>query len=208
MDVFWTFINRDSRLLYGTFSGVVKSDLWQSNNVLCVFVCADRVGYDHQQQNQFAECEYGQLSVFCLFSCNRGVTLSAIFLMYTQESIATTFGITAGTFGATALFGYVTKKDLSKMGSILFMLLIGLIIASVVNMFLKNDTMMWILTYVGIVIFVGLTAYDMQKLKKIAHSIDDDESSIAKFAVLGALTLYLDFINLFLRLLQIFGKKR
>ena len=121
---------------------------------------------------------------------------------------ATTFGITAGTFGATALFGYVTKKDLSKMGSILFMLLIGLIIASVVNMFLKNDTMMWILTYVGIVIFVGLTAYDMQKLKKIAHSIDDDESSIAKFAVLGALTLYLDFINLFLRLLQIFGKKR
>lgn len=94
------------------------------------------------------------------------------------------------------------------MGSILFMLLIGLIIASVVNMFLKNDTMMWILTYVGIVIFVGLTAYDMQKLKKIAHSTDDDESSIAKFAVLGALTLYLDFINLFLRLLQIFGKKR
>ena len=146
--------------------------------------------------------------LFFVYSAVTGVTLSAIFLMYTQESIATTFGITAGTFGATALFGYVTKKDLSKMGSILFMLLIGLIIASVVNMFLKNDTMMWILTYVGIVIFVGLTAYDMQKLKKIAHSIDDDESSIAKFAVLGALTLYLDFINLFLRLLQIFGKKR
>ena len=140
--------------------------------------------------------------LFFVYSAVTGVTLSAIFLMYTQESIATTFGITAGTFGATALFGYVTKKDLSKMGSILFMLLIGLIIASVVNMFLKNDTMMWIL------IFVGLTAYDMQKLKKIAHSIDDDESSIAKFAVLGALTLYLDFINLFLRLLQIFGKKR
>ena len=135
--------------------------------------------------------------LFFVYSAVTGVTLSAIFLMYTQESIATTFGITAGTFGATALFGYVTKKDLSKMGSILFMLLIGLIIASVVNMFLKNDTMMWI-----------LTAYDMQKLKKIAHSIDDDESSIAKFAVLGALTLYLDFINLFLRLLQIFGKKR
>ena len=146
--------------------------------------------------------------LFFVYSAVTGVTLSAIFLMYTQESIATTFGITAGTFGATALFGYVTKKDLSKMGSILFMLLIGLIIASVVNMFLKNDTMMWILTYVGIVIFVGLTAYEMQKLKKIAHSIDDDESSIAKFAVLGALTLYLDFINLFLRLLQIFGKKR
>ena len=146
--------------------------------------------------------------LFFVYSAVTGITLSAIFLVYTQESIATTFGITAGTFGATALFGYVTKKDLSKMGSILFMLLIGLIIASVVNMFLKNDTMMWVLTYVGIIIFVGLTAYDMQKLKKIAYSIDEDESSIAKFAVLGALTLYLDFINLFLRLLQIFGKKR
>ena len=88
------------------------------------------------------------------------------------------------------------------------MLLIGLIIASVVNMFLKNDTMMWVLTYAGIVIFVGLTAYDMQKLKELAYKIDEDENDIAKFAVLGALTLYLDFINLFLRLLQIFGKKR
>lgn len=105
---FWTFINGDSRLLYGTFSGVVKSDLWQSNNVLCVFVCADRVGYDHQQQNQFAECEYGQLSVF-VYSAVTGVTLSAIFLMYTQESIATTFGITAGTFGATALLDMSLK---------------------------------------------------------------------------------------------------
>ena len=144
--------------------------------------------------------------LFFVYSAVTGVTLSAIFLMYTQESIATTFGITAGTFGATALFGYVTKKDLSKMRWMHWVALLN--IASVVNMFLKNDTMMWILTYVGIVIFVGLTAYDMQKLKKIAHSIDDDESSIAKFAVLGALTLYLDFINLFLRLLQIFGKKR
>lgn len=82
VDVFWTFINRDSRLLYGTFSGVVKSDLWQSNNVLCVFVCADRVGYDHQQQNQFAECEYGQLSVFCLFSCNRRYTVGNFSYVY------------------------------------------------------------------------------------------------------------------------------
>ena len=82
VDVFWTFINGDSRLLYGTFSGVVKSDLWQSNNVLCVFVCADRVGYDHQQQNQFAECEYGQLSVFCLFSCNRRYTVGNFSYVY------------------------------------------------------------------------------------------------------------------------------
>ncbi|WP_177563577.1 Bax inhibitor-1/YccA family protein [Phascolarctobacterium sp.] len=146
--------------------------------------------------------------LFFVYAAVNGVTLSAIFLVYTQDSIATTFVIAAGTFGATALFGYVTKKDLSKLGSILFMLLIGLIIASVVNMFLKNDTMMWVLTYAGIVIFVGLTAYDMQKLKELAYKIDEDENDIAKFAVLGALTLYLDFINLFLRLLQIFGKKR
>lgn len=146
--------------------------------------------------------------LFFVYSAVNGITLSAIFLVYTQESIATTFGIAACTFGATALFGYVTKKDLSKLGSILFMLLIGLIIASVVNMFLKNDTMMWVLTYAGIVIFIGLTAYDMQKLKELAYKIGEDENAIAKFAVLGALTLYLDFINLFLRLLQIFGKKR
>lgn len=146
--------------------------------------------------------------LFFVYSAVNGITLSAIFLVYTQESIATTFGIAACTFGGTALFGYVTKKDLSKLGSILFMLLIGLIIASVVNMFLKNDTMMWVLTYAGIVIFIGLTAYDMQKLKELAYKIGEDENAIAKFAVLGALTLYLDFINLFLRLLQIFGKKR
>lgn len=162
---FWTFINGDSRLLYGTFSGVVKSDLWQSNNVLCVFVCADRVGYDHQQQNQFAECEYGQLSVFCLFSCNRRYTVGNFSYVYAGVH-CNDFWDNGRYFWRNSSFGYVTKKDLSKMGSILFMLLIGLIIASVVNMFLKNDTMMWILTYVGIVIFVGLTAYDMQKLKK------------------------------------------
>lgn len=103
VDVFWTFINGDSRLLYGTFSGVVKSDLWQSNNVLCVFACADRVGYDHQQQNcQFAECEYGQLSVFCLFSCNRRYTVGNF--SYVYAGVHCTFGITAGTFWRNSLF--------------------------------------------------------------------------------------------------------
>ncbi|HIU63688.1 MAG TPA: Bax inhibitor-1/YccA family protein [Candidatus Avacidaminococcus intestinavium] len=146
--------------------------------------------------------------LFFLYAAVNGVTLSAIFLAYTQESIASTFVITAGTFGATALFGYVTKRDLSKIGNILFMLLIGLIIASLVNLFLQNEAMMWVITYAGIVIFVGLTAYDMQKLKEIAHKINDNEETISKFAVMGALTLYLDFINLFLKLLRIFGKKR
>ena len=146
--------------------------------------------------------------LFFIYSAVNGLTLSAIFLVYTNESIATTFVIAAGTFGVTALFGYVTKIDLSKMGSIFYMLLIGLIIGSVVNLFLNSQPLMWLLTYAGIVIFVGLTAYDTQKLKQIAYSIDEDENTIGKYAVVGALTLYLDFINLFLRLLQIFGKRR
>lgn len=146
--------------------------------------------------------------LFFVYSAVTGVTLSTIFIIYTQESIAATFAITAGTFGAMALFGYVTKTDLSKLGSIFYMLLIGLIIGSVVNLFLQSETMLWVLTYAGIIIFVGLTAYDMQKLKALAYKIGDDENKIAKFAVMGALTLYLDFINLFLNLLRIFGKRR
>ncbi|QDR79558.1 Bax inhibitor-1/YccA family protein [Sporomusa termitida] len=145
--------------------------------------------------------------LFFLYSALNGLTLASIFLVYTNESIATVFFITAGTFGATAAYGYTTKADLSKWGSILFMALIGLIIASVVNMFLQSPAMMWVLTYAGVLIFVGLTAYDTQRLKQMAYSLDDEET-VGKFAVLGALTLYLDFINLFLYLLRIFGKRR
>lgn len=129
-------------------------------------------------------------------------------MVYTHESIAAVFFITAGTFGATAAYGYLTKADLSKWGNILFMALIGLILASLVNMFLKSAAMMWVLTYAGVLIFVGLTAYDMQQLKKMAYSLEDDEETVGKFAVFGALDLYLDFINLFLYLLRIFGKRR
>lgn len=145
--------------------------------------------------------------LFFLYSALNGLTLASVFLLYTYESVATVFFITAGTFGATAAYGYVTKADLSKMGSILYMALIGLIVASLVNLFLQSPAMMWVLTYAGVLIFVGLTAYDTQRLKKMAYSLYGEET-VGKFAVLGALTLYLDFINLFLYLLRIFGRRR
>jgi len=146
--------------------------------------------------------------LFFLYSGLMGLTLSSIFLVYTSESISTVFFITAGTFGAVSLFGYFTKTDLTKMGSILFMALIGLVIASVVNIFLQNPTVYWILSYAGVLIFVALTAYDTQRLKNLVYSSNGEDESISKLAIVGALTLYLDFINLFLYLLRIFGKRR
>jgi uncharacterized protein len=147
--------------------------------------------------------------VFVLYSILNGVTLSAIFFVFTADSISNVFFITAGTFAAMSAYGYFTKKDLTKLGSILIMALIGLIIASVVNIFLNSEMLYWISSYVGVLIFVGLIAYDTQKLKKLNvvvgnEGTDDDK----KEAIVGALTLYLDFINLFLFLLRIFGRRR
>ena len=137
-----------------------------------------------------------------------GMTLSGILVIYTSESIASVFAITAGTFGGMSLYGYTTKRDLSGMGSMLFMALLGIIIASFVNFFLRSEGLMWLLTYAGVLIFVALTAYDTQKLKKMAEQFAGDEEATKKFAIFGALTLYLDFLNLFLYLLRIFGKRR
>lgn len=147
-------------------------------------------------------------AAFAVYSLLNGVTLSPIFLVYTGESIASTFFITAGTFGTMAVFGYTTKRDLSSWGSYLMMALIGLIIASVVNIFLGSSLLMWAISYLGVLLFVGLTAYDTQQLKAmIAASIGDEEQT-KKVALLGALNLYLDFINLFIYLLRILGKRR
>ncbi|WP_312339334.1 Bax inhibitor-1/YccA family protein [Anaerospora hongkongensis] len=145
--------------------------------------------------------------LFFVYASLNGLTLASIFLLYTYSSIANVFFITAGTFGAMSAYGYLTKADLSRWGSILFMSVIGLVIATLVNVFLQSSTLMWLLTYAGVLIFVALTAYDTQRLKEMAYSLDDEEM-VGKFAVLGALTLYLDFINLFLYLLRIFGKRR
>jgi FtsH-binding integral membrane protein len=145
--------------------------------------------------------------MFFVYSALNGLTLSVIFLAYTRASITSTFFITAGTFGAMSLYGYTTQRDLTSWGSFLFMGLIGIILASLVNLFWHNDTLYWLVTYAGVLVFVGLTAYDTQKLKEMALSGFTDEETERKGAVMGALALYLDFINLFLILLRIFGRR-
>lgn len=145
--------------------------------------------------------------MFILYSVINGALMSYIFLAYTTTSVATVFFITAGTFGVMALIGYTTKVDLSSMGKILFMALIGLVIATVVNLFVKSDGFTMILSYVGVLIFVGLTAYDTQKIKQMLLQAPDAGEGAQKLALLGALTLYLDFINLFIYLLRILGKR-
>jgi uncharacterized protein len=146
--------------------------------------------------------------VFLCYAALNGITFSLIFLFYTESSIALTFLITAGTFGVMSLYGYFTKRDLSTLGHIALMVLIGLIIASVVNIFLGSSVVYWITTYAGILIFVALTAYDTQKLKSLYALGESVIGGERKEAIVGALTLYLDFINLFLFLLRIFGGQR
>jgi hypothetical protein len=149
-------------------------------------------------------------ALFVGYSALNGATLSSIFLLYTSASITSVFFICSGTFAATSAYGWMTKKDLTSMGQFMFMGLIGIIIASVVNMFMQSSAMQMIISYIGVVIFVGLTAYDTQKIKYMAMSQPADATGamVRKGALLGALALYLDFINLFLMLLRIFGDRR
>ncbi|MCW8859541.1 MAG: Bax inhibitor-1/YccA family protein [Deltaproteobacteria bacterium] len=146
--------------------------------------------------------------MFLGYSALNGVTFAAIFLIYTNSSIVSAFLVTAGTFAAMSMYGYATKRDLTGFGSFLFMGLVGIIIASVVNMFLNNAMIYWITSYVGVFIFVGLTAYDTQKIKQIGQAGFSSGQERHKAAILGALRLYLDFINLFLMLLRIMGDRR
>lgn len=145
--------------------------------------------------------------LFILYSVINGVTMSFIFLAYTHTSIASVFLITAGTFAVMALIGYTTKTDLSSMGKILFMALIGVILATIVNLFLKSSMFDYILSWIGVAVFVGLTAYDTQKIKQMLMYQDEADERGQKVALLGALSLYLDFINLFIHLLRIFGSR-
>lgn len=147
---------------------------------------------------------------FAAYSILNGVTLSVIFVAYTMQSIASTFLITAGTFGAMAVVGFFIRKDLSGMGRMLLMLLIGIIIASVVNIFVASSGLAVILNYLGVLIFVGLTAYDTQKIKVMLLEASQygHNDQTQKIALLGSLTLYLDFINLFIHLLRILGDRR
>jgi hypothetical protein len=147
------------------------------------------------------------LLVFVLYSVLMGASLSFIFLAYTGASIAKTFVITSAMFGFMGFVGYTTKTDLSKFGSIMMMGLVGIIIASVVNMFMRSGTMDYIISFIGVLIFTGLTAYDVQKLKRIGAGISGENETTRKLTIMGALTLYLDFINLFLFLLRFFGNR-
>ncbi|MEO8210290.1 MAG: Bax inhibitor-1/YccA family protein [bacterium] len=148
------------------------------------------------------------IGAFFLYAALTGLTFSVLFLVYTGASIASTFFICAAMFGSVSVFGYITKTDLSKFGTYFFMALIGLIVASVVNIFLKSTTLNWIISYAGVLIFVGLTAYDTQRIKRMSQTIDYDTEQGKKSAVMGALTLYLDFINMFLFLLRILGNRK
>lgn len=143
-------------------------------------------------------------ALFYLYSVVNGLVLTPIFFVYTMSSIGFTFLITSLTFGAMTIFGYLTRDDLSKFGSILIMALIGLIICSLINLFLHSSAMDWMISIAGVLIFVGLTAWDTQRIKQMA--VMSDQSQEGKVATLGALSLYLDFINLFLYLLRFFGR--
>ena len=147
------------------------------------------------------------MAIFMGYATLNGLTFSAIFLAYTAESIAGTFFVTAGMFGSMSAYGYFTKRDLSGLGSFLFMALIGLLLASLVNIFWANSMLYWIITYAGVLIFVGLTAWDTQKIKHLAAQVNN-ETEAGRVAAIGALTLYLDFINLFIYLLRILGNRR
>lgn len=146
--------------------------------------------------------------MFILYSVVNGATMSVYLLVYTMESVASTFFITAGMFGAMAFIGATTKKDLSSWGSLLMMALVGLIIATVVNIFMENTMLYWVITYVGVILFVGLTAYDAQYVKRTLAMQEEINDDSKKVALLGALSLYLDFINLFIYLIRIFGKRK
>jgi FtsH-binding integral membrane protein len=147
-------------------------------------------------------------AIFIGYSLLNGLTLSSIFLLYTSSSIASTFFITAGTFAVFALVGYTTKTDLTRLGSLLFMAVIGIIIASVVNMFLGSSQLDYIISFVGVLVFTGLVAYDTQKIKEMNIIGNEGTDEDRKEAIMGALTLYLDFINLFIFLLRLFGDRK
>ena len=186
---FWYFLAENSFAIWGIFIAQIVLVIWLSARLPKMSMTSATL-------------------LFILYSALMGVTMSTIFMIYTMSSIASVFFITAGTFLVMSLIGFFTRIDLTRVGSLLFMALVGLIIASVVNIFLHSDTLYWVVSYAGVVIFVGLTAYDTQKIKNtfIQYGVVDEMGQ--KLALFGAFSLYLDFINLFLHLLRIMGDRR
>lgn len=186
---FWTFMAENVSLIWVILFAQLGLVMWISARIMSMSMSAATI-------------------LFIIYSAMMGVTMSSIFMLYTAESIAYVFFITAGMFLVMSVIGYVTRMDLSKVGSVLFMALIGIIIASVVNIFLESEMLYWIISYVGVVVFTGLTAYDTQKIKHMLVEYGTADDLGNRLALLGALTLYLDFINLFLFLLRIFGNRK
>lgn len=180
-----------------------------SNPVIPIVLIIAQIGLVFWLASRVMQMSVSQaMGVFLLYAALTGVTFSTVFLAYTASSITSTFLVTAGTFSAMSFYGYTTKKDLTSWGSFLFMGLVGIIIASVVNIFLQSSAMHWVITYAGVLIFVGLTAYDTQKIKEMNILGNEGTDQDTKEAIRGALSLYLDFINLFLMLLRIMGNRR
>ena len=186
---FWYFLAENSFAIWGIFIAQIVLVIWLSARLPKKSMTSATL-------------------LFILYSALMGVTMSTIFMIYTMSSIASVFFITAGTFLVMSLIGFFTRIDLTRVGSLQFMALVGLIIASVVNIFLHSETLYWVVSYAGVVIFVGLTAYDTQKIKNtfIQYGVVDEVGQ--KLALFGAFSLYLDFINLFLHLLRIMGDRR
>jgi len=147
-------------------------------------------------------------ALFLLYAALNGVTLSVIFWVYTKSTLTSAFLISASTFGAMSVYGYTTRRDLTRLGSLLFAALLGIVIASVVNMFMHSPMLYWLISYGGVILFIGLTAYDTQKLKLIAVQTAGNPRMASRMAIVGSLQLYLDFINLFLFILRIMGNRR
>lgn len=192
-----------SNILYNVVDGVKRPNMFGYIIMLLPLGFVLLMSFGFQKLSSMA-----MVILFIIYSAIMGVSLSTIFLIYSLGSIFTTFFITAGTFGVMAFLGYTTKTDLTKFGSILMMGLIGIIIASVVNMFMGSETMDYIISILGVLIFTGLTAYDVQKLKRIGTGVEYGTDETNKLAIMGALNLYLDFVNLFLFLLRFLGDRR
>lgn len=197
---------------YGTIEFITKYFITQTPqggaklSVLFYVVIFSPVGVALLMQTMVNRLSFPLLfGLFSLYSILIGFSLSTIFVVYSMTSIAVTFGITAGTFGVMAIMGYVTKVDLTKMGSILYIAFIGIFISSIVNFFLKSEAFDYLISIIGVVVFTGLTAYHMQQLKKYAHDSQISADDKNKLALLGGFTLYVLFVNLFLSLLRLFG---
>lgn len=190
-------------MLYNVVDGVQRPNMFGYIVMLLPLGFVLLMSFGFQKLSSMA-----MVILFIIYSAIMGVSLSTIFLVYSLGSIFTTFFITAGTFGVMAFLGYTTKTDLTKFGSILMMGLIGIIIASVVNMFMGSETMDYIISILGVLIFTGLTAYDVQKLKRIGSGVEYGTDETNKLAIMGALNLYLDFVNLFLFLLRFLGDRK